>query len=63
MAAHFAVNNSAMFHATKAVLNHMREGRAITNTATIVSTGQSRLRDYDPAEGAIQNFTAGKRRC
>jgi hypothetical protein len=56
----FAVNISAMFYLTKAVLPHMKPGGAIINTASVNADNPSpHLLAYATTKGAIQNYTGG----
>lgn len=54
----FQTNIFGMFHMTKAVLPHMKEGSAIVNTASIVAyRGDETLLDYSATKGAVVAFT------
>ncbi|OQP84956.1 NAD(P)-dependent oxidoreductase [Rhizobium rhizosphaerae] len=56
----FKVNIHAMFYLTKAAVQHMKEGGAIINTASINADNPNpSLLAYATTKGAIQNFTAG----
>jgi NAD(P)-dependent dehydrogenase (short-subunit alcohol dehydrogenase family) len=54
----FRTNIFSMFHLTKAVLTHMKEGDSIINTASVVAyKGHRYLIDYASSKGAIVAFT------
>ncbi|TLS37858.1 SDR family oxidoreductase [Pseudalkalibacillus caeni] len=54
----FRTNIFSMFHMTKAALNHLKEGSAIINTASITAyEGNPQLIDYSSTKGAIVTFT------
>ena len=53
-----------MFFLAKAAVPHMPPGAAIINTASVNSDMPNQiLLAYATTKGAIQNFTAGWRRC
>lgn len=54
----FAVNIGSYFHVTKAALEHLSEGSAIVNTASINGLrGNKSLIDYSATKGAVLAFT------
>ncbi|MCX2721628.1 SDR family oxidoreductase [Roseibium salinum] len=56
----FRTNIDAMFHLSKAAVQHMKPGSAIVNTSSINATSPVPiLLAYATTKGAIANFTAG----
>ncbi len=54
----FRTNVFAMFHLTKAALEHLESGAAIINTASVTAyAGSPGLVDYSASKGAIVSFT------
>lgn len=54
----FRTNFFAIFHLTKAALEHLKEGASIINTASITAyKGKPELMDYASTKGAIVSFT------
>ena len=54
----FRVNILAMFHLTRAALNHMPAGSVIINSSSVTAyRGSSHLVDYSATKGAIVSFT------
>lgn len=54
----YRTNIFAMFHLTKAALEHMKKGACIINTASITAyKGKQELMDYASTKGAIVSFT------
>lgn len=54
----FETNIFSMFYITKAALEHMPEGSAVINTASVTAyRGSARLIDYASTKGAIVSFT------
>lgn len=54
----FSVNTFAFFYFTQAALQHMEEGSAIINTASVTAyRGSEHLMDYAASKGAIVSFT------
>jgi NAD(P)-dependent dehydrogenase (short-subunit alcohol dehydrogenase family) len=54
----FRTNIFSMFHLTKSVLPHLKEGSAIINSTSITAyQGHPKLLDYSSTKGAITTFT------
>lgn len=54
----FRTNIFPHFYVTKAALNHLKEGDAIVNTASVTAyRGSDHLIDYSSTKGAIVSFT------
>jgi NAD(P)-dependent dehydrogenase (short-subunit alcohol dehydrogenase family) len=54
----FRTNIFSMFHLTKSVLPHLKDGSAIINTTSITAyQGHPKLLDYSSTKGAITTFT------
>lgn len=54
----FKTNIFSMFHLTKAVLPHFKEGSTIVNTSSVTAyAGNEQLIDYSATKGAITTFT------
>lgn len=54
----FRTNVFSIFHLTKAVLPHLKEGSTIINTSSITAyKGNEQLIDYSSTKGAIVSFT------
>jgi NAD(P)-dependent dehydrogenase (short-subunit alcohol dehydrogenase family) len=54
----FRTNIFSMFHLTKSVLPHLKDGSAIINTTSITAyQGHPKLLDYSSTKGAITSFT------
>lgn len=54
----FKINVFAYFYLAKAALEHLKEGAAIINTASVVAyKGSGHLLDYSATKGAVVTFT------